>query len=167
MDAVLRAVAREMKSSFPNIRSHFRIIDFMGKTLKQQVEYLASVDILLSPHGAQLSGIPFLPDCAGVLELFPTGYLWPRYFGSLAAVSGVSHSYMYLGSGGPPGSKARQQEIDEGMNTSQSRTQARAASLCPHPGALARSVVVIVREWQACCREQHHEGQALLPRQGK
>jgi hypothetical protein len=37
------------------------------------------------------------------------------------------------------------------MKTLESRNEAWAANLCPHPDALARSVVELVREWQACC----------------
>jgi hypothetical protein len=148
--SVVRAIESEMQARLNSVRARFVLGDFEDRTFQEQVEYLSSVDVLVSPHGAQLSGIPFLPNCGRVIELFPTGYLVPKYYGSLAAISGVEHSYLYLGSGGL--SRARQREIDRAMMTLKSRTAAREANLCPHPEALARSVVDVVREWLECCR---------------
>jgi hypothetical protein len=74
-----------------------RVASFEEASFKEQLEFLSQADILIAAHGAELSGIPFQPKCAAVLELFPGGYVVPSFFGSLAAVSGVSHSFMYLG----------------------------------------------------------------------
>ncbi|GKY98765.1 hypothetical protein MPSEU_000832700 [Mayamaea pseudoterrestris] len=76
-----------------------RVATFEEATFRKQLEFLSQADILVAAHGAELTGIPFQPQCAAVLELFPGGYAVPAFFGSLAAVSGVSHSYMYLGHG--------------------------------------------------------------------
>jgi Glycosyltransferase 61 len=147
LGAIVRAIEREMHKE-PLLRAKFVIGDFEYQTFQEQVEFLSGVDVLVSPHGAQLTGIPFLPNCASVLELFPTGYLIPQYFGSLAAVAGVTHSYMYLG--GPDADR----EAKVAMKTLESRDAARAVNLCPHPDAVARSVVELVREWHRCCQIQ-------------
>lgn len=76
-----------------------RVATFEEATFRKQLEFLSQSDILIAAHGAELTGIPFMPKCAAVLELFPGGYAIPAFFGSLAAVSGVTHSYMYLGHG--------------------------------------------------------------------
>jgi hypothetical protein len=149
--SVVRAIESEMQASLPSVQVRFLVGDFEDRTFPEQVEYMSSVDVLVSPHGAQLSGIPFLPNCGRVVELFPTGYLVPNFYGSLAAASGIAHSYLYLGRGGAS-SRGRRREILRAMKTLESRTAAREADLCPHPEALARSVVDAVREWLGCCQ---------------
>lgn len=73
-----------------------RTTDFERATFLEQVEFLANTDILLSPHGAQLTGIPFLPACGRVLEIFPARYFYHTYFGSLADAAGVASYPLYL-----------------------------------------------------------------------
>lgn len=38
-----------------------------------QITYMSQVDLLVGPHGAQLTSIGFIPTCGGLLELFPKG----------------------------------------------------------------------------------------------
>lgn len=81
---------------------------FEGRTFDEQVNVFQSTDILVSPHGAQLTGLVFMAagsnnsssssrECGQVMEIFPDRYAIPYFFGSLAVQSGLSHSYMYLG----------------------------------------------------------------------
>jgi uncharacterized protein YnzC (UPF0291/DUF896 family) len=80
---------------------------FEQKSFVQQVEYFRNTDILISGHGAQLTGLPFMANdlddngrsCKQIMELFPNGYALPYYFGSLAVQSGVGHSYVYYDHG--------------------------------------------------------------------
>jgi hypothetical protein len=65
-------------------------------TFEEQLELFASIDILVSPHGAQLTSIPFLRKNGTVIEIYPAFYHIPGYFGSLAAVSGIVHGYIDL-----------------------------------------------------------------------
>lgn len=45
---------------------------FEGETFAEQMDFFRSVDILLTPHGAQLTGLPFMnAPCSHVVELFP------------------------------------------------------------------------------------------------
>ena len=60
------------------------------------MKFFVNTDILISPHGAQLGSIPFLPDCAAILELFPQYYWIPGYYGSLAKASGHPYYHLYL-----------------------------------------------------------------------
>ena len=147
LEAIIRAIARKMQKE-PLLRAKFIVSDFEDMTFQDQVRFLSQTDVLVSPHGAQLTGIPLLPNCASVLELFPTGYLIPQYFGSLAAVAGVKHSYMYMGGPEPD------REAKVAMKTLESRDAARAVNLCPYPDAVARSVVELVLEWHRCCQSQ-------------
>ena len=92
------------------------------------MDILSQTDLVISPHGAQLTGIPFLPTCAAVLELFPEGYLIPNYFGSLAAASEVAHSYLYLGKD----ATATPQDVQRQMNQDKKlRSASRKSNLCP------------------------------------
>merc|ERR1712224_871711 len=76
----------------------------------EQVRFFRHVDILISGHGAQLTGVPFMmqrlksdpssfSSCKLVLELYPKLYGVPYYFGSLVVQSGIRHSYLYYDDG--------------------------------------------------------------------
>merc|ERR1711884_71820 len=73
-----------------------------------QVEFFRNADIVISGHGAGLTGLPFMangletPDsksCKQILEFYPKGYALPYYFGSLAIQSGIGHNYVYYDDG--------------------------------------------------------------------
>merc|ERR1712178_589922 len=67
----------------------------MGKTFIQQLELMSNTDVLISPHGAQLSTIPFMPDCGCLLEIMPYSYWFPGYFQALAKNSGLIAAWQY------------------------------------------------------------------------
>ena len=97
----IKAIVRALEDAFleqdNGLVESIMVTTFEEAPFRKQVEFLSQSDILIAAHGAELTGIPFQPRCAAVLELFPGGYAVPAFFGSLAAVSGVSHNYMYLG----------------------------------------------------------------------
>lgn len=138
--AIVKAIERALQRSVK-----FRVIDFEDRSFYEQVEFLANTDILISPHGAQLTGLPFLPNCASVLELFPGGYQVPYFYGSLAAVSGVAHSFIYLG-------RDSKSESNIAMKDLSTRNAARSANLCPNVDALAHAVLNLVQERKQCCQ---------------
>ena len=76
------------------------VIFFEHLSFVEQVEFFRT-DIVLSGHGAQLTGIPFMKTanvtghCRQVLELSPFDYVLPYPFGLLTVGSGMSHSYVY------------------------------------------------------------------------
>jgi Glycosyltransferase 61 len=72
------------------------VVYFEKAPFRSQVAVMGSVDILITPHGAQETGVAFLPRCGGVLELLPDGYFFPRFYGTLASTAGVEHAYIYL-----------------------------------------------------------------------
>jgi Glycosyltransferase 61 len=141
---------------------------FEGKTFEEQVEYMASTDILLSPHGGQLASIPFLPACASVTEFFPVGYYCPQFFASLAAASGgatvkngsstntsdtdadagpsrsIAYHSLYTG-------KDRVNETQTWMKDEQSRTLARLFPVCPNVNVVVEHVRQRIQAWHQCC----------------
>jgi len=94
-------------------RGAVKVVFFEGKTFDEQVHFFRNTDILISGHGAQLTGLVFMADngknntttasapstCKQVLEFFPKNYALPYYFGSLAVQSGMRHSFVYFDDG--------------------------------------------------------------------
>eukprot|EP00525_Craspedostauros_australis_P007080 CAMPEP_0198114228 /NCGR_PEP_ID=MMETSP1442-20131203/5675_1 /TAXON_ID= /ORGANISM="Craspedostauros australis, Strain CCMP3328" /LENGTH=489 /DNA_ID=CAMNT_0043771501 /DNA_START=95 /DNA_END=1564 /DNA_ORIENTATION=- len=112
-------------------------------TLQEQIEVFSNIDILLSPHGAQLTSILFMPRCSSVIEVFPFAYDWNEYFGTLAALSGVNHSYVYLGKDPYAETLPVKGTLkDEGI---------RSKLLCAPARPMIDAVKIQVDQWQRCC----------------
>lgn len=122
----------------------FQISTFESRTFYEQLDFLSATDILISPHGEQLSGLPFLPTCGRVLEIFPAGFHAPHFFGSLAAVSDIDYSFLYLG-------RNARRESKKGMRDSESQEAVRKTSLCPEGHVVADAVLTLIDEWRQCC----------------
>jgi len=125
----------------------FKLSSFESRNYEEQLEFLSETDILVSPHGPQLSGIPFLPNCAHLMEIFPVGYHKPSFFGSLAAVAGVHYTYLYLGSN-------VKRETKMAMKNADGHEAAWKTSLCPDGDTVARAVRVLIEEWRQCCEAE-------------
>lgn len=74
-----------------------KVIAFEGKSFVEQIAFTADIDFLITPHGAQLTLIPFLSPCASVLEIYVPGYYVPYFFGSLAQASGHAFYSVFVG----------------------------------------------------------------------
>lgn len=109
-----------------------------------QISFFMKTNILISPHGAQLTGLPFMSHspCGAVLEIFPAGYCIPWYFGSLAIHSGLNHSYLALESF---------DYDDKTCHVETERGKARGVKLCPNPQPLIDAMQKLVKEWKRCC----------------
>jgi hypothetical protein len=119
-----------------------RIVTMEDWSFEEQIQFFSTVDVLISPHGAQLTSIPFLPNGASVLEVFPLGYEQHAFFGTLAAICGVTHAYTYLSQGD------RQKEVQVGMIDLPTRIQRRSAQLCPAVTDLSHFILTMVKQWQ-------------------
>jgi hypothetical protein len=105
---------------------------FSNKTFLQQVLFYISHDIVISPHGAQLTALPFLASstsCNMIIEIFPNGYRIPHYFGSLAYYSNIKHAFFDITSG---------------------RTKAKDLPMCLPIYNITQSIIPIIMEWQQC-----------------
>eukprot|EP00797_Seminavis_robusta_P024480 Sro410_g137490.2 (239) ;mRNA; r:59590-60306 len=122
---------------------------FDGKSFLEQAAFMANVDILISPHGAQLTNSIFMPQCGGFLELFPRGYHWPELFGTLAASNGHLPVGLYTG---PP--ENRTQDIKYFWSTYELRIQAKHKSVEAHPGMSALAIQELVLHRESCCQQQ-------------
>ena len=61
---------------------------FEDKSPIEQAKWMNKQDLVISPHGAQLTNLIWARRCIGVLELFPRNYYIPGFFGALASVVG-------------------------------------------------------------------------------
>jgi hypothetical protein len=134
---------------------HVSLEYFEGKSFIEQVEFFQRTDILLSPHGAQLTGLPFLANthketCSQLLELFPANYIIPAFYGSLARNSGIGYSYLYLSS--DQEADHHQSLLETHEASLEHRVQARAANLCLSLDAIENTMKSLVNDWRECCR---------------
>jgi hypothetical protein len=129
---------------------------FEGQTFEQQVRFFRNIDLLISPHGAQLTGIPFMANkpCTKMIELFPHNYLLPDYFGTLARDSGIEYSYIYV-------SESSADTIQQAQTRSEikgrivppitfERVAARGQNLCISTAYLVDTLRDAIRNWCKC-----------------
>lgn len=121
------------------------IVDFDSSSFLDQVDIMGQTDILLSPHGAQLTSIPFLPDCGRVTEVFSLGYYVPEFFGTLADASGKSYSSVYAGG------NDMESEVRTWMKSSETRDIARHIPVCPNVETVLAHMKSEITAWRACC----------------
>eukprot|EP00523_Entomoneis_sp_CCMP467_P000906 CAMPEP_0168755320 /NCGR_PEP_ID=MMETSP0724-20121128/20001_1 /TAXON_ID=265536 /ORGANISM="Amphiprora sp., Strain CCMP467" /LENGTH=576 /DNA_ID=CAMNT_0008803917 /DNA_START=264 /DNA_END=1991 /DNA_ORIENTATION=+ len=118
-----------------------------------QVSLMATTDILISPHGSQLSSLFLMPPCGSVLELFGRGYFVPEFYGSLAAASGLRYHALYTSTtlDGTADADATDSgimaEIHQGMKSHQSRTVAKHFPVCAPIEVVVEQVVTEVQVW--------------------
>jgi Glycosyltransferase 61 len=68
-----------------------------GTSFLQQIQYFSNVDILVSPHGAQLTGIFFMPPkCSHVIEIILSTWIESNFFGSLASSINIKYNYLLV-----------------------------------------------------------------------
>lgn len=66
---------------------HVKVISTLNGTLHEQAMEMHNADIIISPHGAQLTNLAFICPCTAVLELFPRNY-YLGYFQPLVLSAG-------------------------------------------------------------------------------
>lgn len=119
------------------------VVFLEGKSFEDQVKTFADIDILITPHGAQETGIVFMPPCGAVLELIPNGYYYPNFFGTLAATCGLGHAFLYFGS-----------DLTKSHNVSYSwnNMTIRSANFCPSRHIITSAVEALQQQRGQCCR---------------
>ena len=90
---------KSIREAFPD---HDVVLHYFNGTAQEMVDFYHQVDVLISPHGSQLTGIMFMRQCSGVLELFPHLYYTQYYFSSLARLFNLTHANWYISNGTVP-----------------------------------------------------------------
>jgi hypothetical protein len=133
-----KALAAMLRNSTAlNLDYAVPIVVFEQFDFGQQIAFFDSVDILLSPHRAQLTGINFL-------EIFPKRYAI-NFFASLAAASGVVHCSLYLSNGDP--------EQETKVNSASgylNRYKVGSGWLCPNVTVAVKAAEEIATIWRKC-----------------
>lgn len=124
------------------------IVYFENKTFLEQITFMMQTDILLTPHGAQLTSINFMPACGGVLEFFPPGFWYPHFFGPLAASSGLTHGYIYTGV------NYYKEWTWGGLRHRWKRFEVRERDVCLPLETSLPFIEQLVDKWRECCRSK-------------
>lgn len=141
INAELLAEWEQIKNASWN--DHIPVEYFEDLDFQEQVSFFQSADILISPHGAQLTGLAFMQaPCSQLIEIFPKGYAIPNFYGSLAVNSNTSYSFLYL-SGQSPETEQADNLLD--------RVKARSTNLCLSKDMVSHTLEQVVGEWQQCC----------------
>ncbi|XP_067649772.1 uncharacterized protein [Haliotis asinina] len=85
-------IIEQLHKEFPDC--DLMIISTESMNMRQQIQAFAKSDILIGPHGHELSNTMFLHQGAGLIELFPTRYRFfsDNRFRQLASWSNVYYS---------------------------------------------------------------------------
>jgi len=122
---------------------------FESMSFLEQVQFFRDTDIVISPHGAALTGVAFMPKCGFLMEIFPVRYTIPNFFGSLTVYSGHQHRYVMLTK-----TDNFSKERAESTSTLQGRIGARKANLCPPIDKIVDGVQEMIIEWRNCRNEK-------------
>jgi hypothetical protein len=116
-------------------------------TFTDQVSFFHDHDIIVGPHGAQLTSLPFMRPCGAVIELFHQYYL-PHFFGSLATSSRLHHGYIAR-------SYESDQNVVEAMRDAPSRNAIRNCPVRPPPLLVNDAIRTMIDQWRHCqCRRR-------------
>jgi hypothetical protein len=124
---------------------------FDGMSFQEQITYMSRIDILISPHGAQVTNSAFIPSCGGVIELFPTGYYAPHYFGTLARCTGHYHYSIYTGN-----VTTMETDVSYYMTTSfETRRTARTFNITVRDvNSILNGIQTLTNRWIECCQNE-------------
>jgi Glycosyltransferase 61 len=137
-----KELATSLEDTFPG--QTVPIVYFENKTMLEQVQFFMENDIVISPHGAQLTGIAFMKNCSTLIEFFPKNYLTVDYFASLAASVGVNHKFFYLGN--------NEEQIQSYERYHYILSAGfRKRNLCPNMRAVMSALVEEIQNWRPCC----------------
>lgn len=141
-----QAVVEALQAALGSVKVETKLLE--GLSFQEQAEIFNSNDILISPHGSQLLGLPFMPQCGGLLEIYPKRYFMPGFFGALAKDSGLQTLQMYLSSGDPV-DETESWGIPSDANKFYQK-EARNVSICPAPNKVVEAVMQLLESRKSC-----------------
>jgi hypothetical protein len=135
------AIRNAVRSAF-ELPYDVPIYFFERASLEEQVSIWSSVDVAITPHGGQETGLIFLPACGGLLEFLPHGYYYPNYFGSLAASSGKHHAFLYMSAN----------QSDHSCHHDNVNGPVYKGDWCPPERHIQHGVAILLHQWKECCQ---------------
>lgn len=113
-------------------------------TLLEHVQFFMENDIVLSPHGAHLTGIAFMKNCSTIVEFFPKDFLLADMYRPLAANVGVTHKYFYLSD-----NEDQIQSFERFHYVPTAEHQ--EIHQCPNVTTVMSALFDVIRNWRPCC----------------
>ena len=127
------------------------VLYFESASFLEQAQAFASTDILISIHGAQLTGLPFMPRCSSLLEIFPFQYQLPAFYGGLASAANISYHFVTFENHTP--------EFDL-ISRRKNQSQAiivRSQNYCLPVENISNLILQLVDEWKSCVQNHNFE----------
>ena len=134
------AMLKTLQDTFPRHQVVLRY--FENSTFQEQVDFYSQLDVAVSPHGAQLTGIMFMTPCSAVLELFPDKYYTPFYMSSLAHLFGLVHANWYVSDG----------DVPESLLPLATRLKNTVNNVCPSLDRVVLGVEEMIKRRHQCRR---------------
>jgi hypothetical protein len=121
-----------------HIRPGYKSVPF-----QQQALEMHQSDIIISPHGAQLTNLAFIRPCTAVLELFPKGYYLGYFQPYVVNAGGVSFE-------GYPFDRDRLADTQPTIISVQKRVRARKFPIFTSPESVAHAFSQLVLDVLTC-----------------
>jgi hypothetical protein len=149
-------IEREIKDRASQTRIHWQhpvrvtqVDDLGAYNGLEQAKLLHNHDIIISPHGNQLSNIGFANECAALLEVYVEKMGIPGCFLPLAANAGVLSFGLYAG--------ANIDDTSTAVVTHSARVRVRAHNI-PLSDDVVNMVPAMLRARISCCQKLADEG---------
>lgn len=126
-----------LQKAFPQHQVTLKYLD--DATFDDKVDFYSQTDVLISPHGSQLTGIMFMHPCSAVVELFPHLYYTENYFSSLAKLSGLVHTNWYVSN----------EDVPESLSLA-TRLKNTNNDMCPSIDTLVSYVGTMIQQRKDC-----------------
>jgi hypothetical protein len=132
---------KDALSSLVDVASISYLQSFDNMSMVEQVRWMSNIDILVTPHGAQMTSILFMPPASCVLELFGVGLYVPHWYGSLSTSCNHTHMALYTGNW-------TTKELELHRYRGDRRNKSRSMPLCPNVSAVVTAIDKLVSHWK-------------------
>ena len=114
-----------------------------GNSLKEQALEFHRADIIVSPHGAQLTNLAFIRPCTVVLELFPTQYYLSYFQKYVLSAAGIHYEGYELG-------RSPLHDTMDAINSFELRNSARANQMLASPQSILHALPRLILSCLSC-----------------
>jgi len=122
-----------------------KIISSFDGTLHDQAMEIHKADIIISPHGAQLTNLVFIHPCTAVLELFPRNYYLGYFQPLVLSAGGISVD-------GYPSGRSPWLDTPEMIGEVTQRERIRKSPIHTSPASVVRALPNVISSIISCRR---------------